>query len=193
MLFSDVVRQGDNFSINDCDLHHSYSHLAQISSRKSPLTAKALLAGGFLRTSRWIRTRDGKLALQQALPKRPGVYAFVHGEIALYVGIAASGLAGRFSSYVSPGANHPTSLRMHAQLVGALDNAPFLDILTTAPPNSSWNGWPVNACAGLEVGLIEHYELPWNIRGAGKARTRRGNGLASRDAASLHGMEPSHG
>ena len=111
--------------------------------------------------------------LERPLPKEPSVYAFVHGNTALYVGIAASGLYSRFSAYISPSANDPTNLRMHTLLIQALTTTQFLDILTIAPPNSSWNGWPVNASAGLEVGLIAHYDLPWNIRGAGKIRARR--------------------
>ena len=27
------------------------------------------------------------------------------------------------------------------------------------------DGWPVNAAAGLEVGLIANYDVPWNLRG----------------------------
>jgi len=153
-------------------LNHSTADLKAPKLHKPPLTTDALIAGGFVWTSRWIQTPEGKLSLAEPLPKAPGVYAFVRDGVALYVGIAASGLAARFSAYISPASKHRTAQRLHTRLVQALGTVPCLDILTAAPPNSRWNGWPVNACAGLEVGLIETYDLPWNFRGAGKRRSR---------------------
>ncbi|CAH1666953.1 hypothetical protein CHELA20_52029 [Hyphomicrobiales bacterium] len=173
MIFSEIVESGDNSSRVDLKSYASCYKSPRSTLRKPHLTIAALLSGGFVPASRWIRPHNGRLALERPLPREPGVYAFVQGERALYVGIAASGLNSRFSAYVSSGASDPTHLRMQALLVEALESSAFLDILTIAPPNSSWNGWPVNASAGLEVGLIAHYDLPWNIRGAGKIRERR--------------------
>jgi hypothetical protein len=174
----------DLLSDNDGITPELYSSNELIAKQESPINAKpplttaALIGGGFVWTSRWVRTSRGKLGLQEPLPKAPGVYAFVRDGIALYVGIAASGLAARFSAYISPASQYRTAQRLHARLLLALGTAPYLDILTAAPPNSCWNGWPVNASAGLEVGLIENFDLPWNFRGAGKRRGRRhrGNG-----------------
>lgn len=41
-----------------------------------------------------------------------------------------------------------------------------IEIFIAMPPDLEWNGLPVNGRAGLELGLIEKYSLPWNIRGA---------------------------
>jgi hypothetical protein len=121
------------------------------------------------------RDRSGDCATVPAeiYSKASGVYAFVHDCAALYVGIAASGLAARFSAYTSPASKHRTAQRLHALLLLALGTVHYLDILTAAPPNSCWNGWPVNATAGLEVGLIGTFDLRWNFRGAGKRLSRR--------------------
>ena len=32
------------------------------------------------------------------------------------------------------------------------------------PTDSEWNGLPIHASAGLELGLIKKYTLPWNMR-----------------------------
>lgn len=38
---------------------------------------------------------------------------------------------------------------------------------TAVPGDLEWNGLPVNLSAGLELGLIQKYALPWNKRSAG--------------------------
>jgi hypothetical protein len=132
---------------------------------KPILTAQALLAGGFELTSRGVLTEDGRLGLESPLPSQPGVYAFVMKGLAVYVGIAASGLANRLKFYVRPGVTQRTSQRVNARLIEELKTVGFIDILTARPPDASWNGWPINAAAGLEVGLIANYDVPWNMRG----------------------------
>jgi hypothetical protein len=132
---------------------------------KPALTAQALLAGGFELTGRWVLASDRRLALESALPLHPGVYAFAMKGLAVYVGIAASGLANRLKFYVRLGATQRTSQRVNARLIEELKVVGTIDILTARPPDASWNGWPINAAAGLEVGLISNYEVPWNLRG----------------------------
>jgi hypothetical protein len=171
-----VLRDDDRITPEFYSLNEPFAKDTLPNNQKPPLTTAALIGGGFVWTSRWVRTPQGKLGLQEPLPKAPGVYAFVRGGIALYVGIAASGLATRFSAYTNPASKHRTAQRLHTRLLLALGAVRYLDILTAAPPNSCWNGWPVNASAGLEVGLIENFDLPWNFRGAGKRRSRRQQG-----------------
>lgn len=36
---------------------------------------------------------------------------------------------------------------------------------TAMPPALAWNGLPVAGDAGLELGLIPTFYLPWNMRG----------------------------
>ncbi len=43
--------------------------------------------------------------------------------------------------------------------------ATTIEIYTAAPTNLEWNGLPVSGDAGLELGLIEAFALPWNQRG----------------------------
>jgi hypothetical protein len=132
---------------------------------KPALTAQALLAGGFDITSRWVLAEDGRLALERPLPRQPGVYVFVMRGLAVYVGIASSGLARRLAFYIRPGITQRTSQRVNARLLAELPAVGTVDIFTAAPPDASWNGWPINAAAGLEVGLIANYDVPWNLRG----------------------------
>ena len=44
---------------------------------------------------------------------------------------------------------------------------PYVDVYTATPGNLERNGLPVHGSAGLELGLIRKYALPWNIRSAG--------------------------
>ena len=54
---------------------------------------------------------------------------------------------------------------MNELLKVELQSAPHIDIYTVTPSNLEWNGLPVSGDAGLELGLIEAFALPWNIRG----------------------------
>ena len=132
---------------------------------KPALTAQALAAGGFEVSSRWILTADSTLGLERPLPRSPGVYAFAMRGLVVYVGIASSGLARRLAFYIRPGSTQRKSQRVGARLAAELATVGSIDILTASPPNSVWNGWPINASAGLEVGLIANFDVPWNMRG----------------------------
>jgi hypothetical protein len=47
---------------------------------KPPLTADALVAGGFERTACWVLSADGALELEGSLASKSGLYAFVLGK-----------------------------------------------------------------------------------------------------------------
>lgn len=139
--------------------------VAPTAAAKPALTAEALLAGGFEVASRWVLSTDGKLALDRPLPHDPGVYVFILKGVAVYAGIASSGLARRLAFYIRPGVTQRTSQRVGARLAEELRTIDAIDILTASPPAAVWNGWPIDAAAGLEVGLISAYDLSWNLRG----------------------------
>lgn len=128
------------------------------------LTTELLVKAAFEHSARWV-LRDGALVLDQPLPKSRGVYAFVKNGAALYVGLATMGLAKRLYFYGRPGATQRTSRRVNELLKIELQSAPCIDIYTATPSNLEWNGLPVSGDAGLELGLIETFALPWNIRG----------------------------
>lgn len=133
---------------------------------KPPLIVEDLLRAGFQLSSRWQLKSNGELELERALPAEPGVYAMAKDGETYYVGLATMGIAKRFKFYVRPGKTQTTSIRLNATLKTELQKTPFIDIYTAFPPNVAWNGLPISGMAGLELGLIETYRLPWNIRGA---------------------------
>ena len=133
---------------------------------KPPLTVAFLQKGGFSRVGAWTVT-ESLLVLDPAFPKERGVYAFVKDGTALYVGLATKGVLRRFRSYCRPGKTQRTSKRLNAALIEAVVVGEIIDIFTAHPPDLTWNGMPVSGDAGLELGLIENFNLPWNIRGAG--------------------------
>ena len=133
-------------------------------SARPSLTAELLLRAAFEQSARWILV-DGALVLDRPLPKDRGVYAFVKNGVALYVGLATLGLAKRLYFYGKPGVTQRTSQRVNELLKVELLSAPYIDIYTATPSNLEWNGLPVSGDAGLELGLIETFSLPWNIRG----------------------------
>lgn len=105
------------------------------------------------------------LSTDAPLPVGVGVYAFSSGETVLYVGLASKGVAKRLYFYGRPGSTQRTSLRLNEAIRNELAAGAQIDILTAHPGDFQWNGLRVNGSAGLELGLIETYSLPWNIRG----------------------------
>jgi len=133
------------------------------STRPILLTSR-LVEAGFEHAARWVRAGE-EIALDRPLPKARGVYALAKDGTVLYVGLATMGLAKRLYFYGKPGATQRTSQRVNALLKAELRSAPHIDIYTATPSNLEWNGLPVSGDAGLELGLIETFALPWNIRG----------------------------
>jgi hypothetical protein len=132
---------------------------------KPVLSVEDLVRAGFEHSSRWQLTKDGGLALENALPVARGVYAMAKNGEVQYVGLATMGIAKRFKFYIRPGKTQRTSIRLNALLKRELQTAQVIDIYTASPPDLAWKGLPVSGMAGLELGLIEGYKLPWNIRG----------------------------
>ncbi len=135
--------------------------------RKPPLQTHTLVAAGFECVGRWSLSHEGQLVPDRQLPKFVGVYAFARDGVVLYVGIATMGLAKRLYFYGRPGVSQRTSLRLNALIKNELSASSIIEIFVAAPSNLEWNGLPVHGGAGLEMGLIKKYALPWNVRGVG--------------------------
>jgi hypothetical protein len=133
---------------------------------KPTLRVDELLKGGFVFSARWILSGTGELILDQPLPKSVGVYAFAYDGNVLYVGVATMGLAKRLYFYAKPGVTQRTSQRLNGIIKSELLKAPFVEIYTAVPPDLEWNGLPIHGSAGLELGLIKRFALPWNMRSA---------------------------
>ncbi|MBR1172857.1 GIY-YIG nuclease family protein [Bradyrhizobium sp. KB893862 SZCCT0404] len=134
---------------------------------KPSLDAAVLVNGGFILSSRWRLAETLELKLEQPITKEVGVYAFAKDNIVLYVGVATMGLAKRLYFYAKPGSTQRTSQRLNEILKTELAVMDYIDIYTATPPDLEWNGLPVHGGAGLELGLIKKYSLPWNVRSAG--------------------------
>lgn len=135
--------------------------------RKPPLSVDDLIGGGFAFAGRWVLTDAGQIALERPIANAIGVYAFAVAQVVVYVGVATIGLAKRLYFYTKPGPTQPTNLRLNQLIKTELAMRPSIDIYTAVPGDLEWNGLPVNASAGLELGLIQKYALPWNKRSAG--------------------------
>lgn len=135
--------------------------------KKVPLTVETLLSGGFALAARWQMSDTGNLVLDQRLPKSVGVYAFVKNDRALYVGVATMGIAKRLYFYGKPGATQRTSQRINGIIKNELLTISSIDIYIATPPDQEWMGMPIHGSAGLELGLIKKFSLPWNMRSAG--------------------------
>jgi len=141
--------------------------IVEVSSREKPvLTTELLIAGGFRHVSSWILSSED-LVLESPVPHEVGVYAFVKGGVAQYVGVATMGLKKRLYFYGRPGISQRTSQRLNAKIKLELTGTEPIEIYVAMPPNLEWNGLPVHGSAGLELGLIKTYSLPWNMRSAG--------------------------
>ncbi len=134
---------------------------------KPKLCVDMLQSAGFSELGVWITLESGQLALNRPAPAEPGVYAFARDGLALYVGVATSGLKGRMRSYCTPGPTQRTSQRLNAQLKMEVAAAHEIRVYVAMPPDLTWNGLPIHGSAGLELGLIRSFALPWNLRSAG--------------------------
>jgi hypothetical protein len=134
--------------------------------QKPPLTVETLIGCGFTYACCWRLTEQGELSFDRAPPKEVGVYAFAKGGAVLYVGVATMGLAKRLYFYSRPGVTQKTSLRLNSIIKDELKAAADVDIYTAFPPDFEWNGLPIHGSAGLELGLIKKFTLPWNLRSA---------------------------
>ncbi len=137
-----------------------------LAKEKPPLHVSDLLAAGFELTSRWKLAEDGAMCCDTPLPKQVGVYAFAKDGVVLYVGVATMGLSKRLYFYGNPGKTQRTSLRLNQIIKDELAAIPCIDIYTAFPNDLEWNGLPVHGSAGLELGLIKKFALPWNKRSA---------------------------
>jgi hypothetical protein len=124
------------------------------------------LKSGFQLTAEWKLGTNGALETDRRLPHEKGVYAFVKAGLAVYVGVASMGLRKRLYFYAKPGITQRTSRRLNSILKNEISKGASIAIYTARPPDLEWNGLPVSGIAGLEIGLIEAFHLPWNIRGA---------------------------
>lgn len=43
-----------------------------------------------------------------------------------------------------------------------------IEVFVATPPALEWNGLSIHGSAGLELGLIKAYSLPWNKRHAAR-------------------------
>ncbi len=136
------------------------------STAKPELNVEVLLAGGFTFSGSWKLSQHGALQPTVPLSKNVGVYAFAKDGVALYVGVATMGLAKRLYFYGRPGASQRTSQRVNALIKAELANNSVIEIYTALPSDFEWNGLPVHGSAGLELGIIKKYSLPWNMRSA---------------------------
>ena len=147
--------------------------LRAVSPPKPPLAVDELVEAGFVLSARWVLSDAGQLTLDRPLPKFVGVYAFARDGVVAYVGVATIGLAKRLYFYCKPGITQRTSRRLNGIIRNELLSVPFIDIYTAMPPDLEWNGLPVHGSAGLELGLIKKYALPWNMRSSGQRVARK--------------------
>lgn len=84
----------------------------------------------------------------------------------MYVGVATMGLAKRIYFYAKPGVSQRTSIRLNEIIRSELGSGAQIEVLIAQPEDLEWNGLPVHSAAGLELGLIKAYALPWNMRSA---------------------------
>lgn len=134
--------------------------------KRPPLRLDILVSAGFQRSGIWVLDTQGCPRIEGQLPVEKGVYAFASNETILYVGVAGMGLKKRLYYYGKPGPTQTTNIRLNALIRESLIDGETVNILTAMPPDFEWGGFVVNGRAGLEVGLIELFYLPWNVRGA---------------------------
>jgi len=123
-----------------------------------------LVDAGFVRLGKWIAREDG-IGLSEPVSKNPGVYAFVIEDRIMYVGVSRRGFRQRMYNYQRGYHRQRTSHRINLIIAEQVRAGIVVEIYGATPPALEWNGLPVNAAAGLEAGLIELIQPPWNKMG----------------------------
>lgn len=134
--------------------------------KRPPLRLEILVKAGFQQSAIWVLDTQGRPCMEGQLPAEKGVYAFASNEAIFYVGVAGMGLKKRLYFYGKPGSKQTTNIRINELIRVSLLDGETVSIFTAMPPDFEWGGLVVNGRAGLEIGLIESFYLPWNVRGA---------------------------
>ena len=133
---------------------------------KPPLQISVLEFAGFQRVGCW-ENRDGRLHCGTQIPDEKGVYAFSVDGLVQYIGLASKSLKKRLNFYRTPGPSQSTNIRLNALILAGVQSGE-ISIHVATPLDGDWNGLPVSTAEGLEAGLIDRFELPWNQRGTSR-------------------------
>lgn len=131
----------------------------------SPTPVSVLTNAGFIKLGDWIADHKGKIALSVPAPRDAGVYAFATEGLVRYVGLTLVGFDRRMQNYRGAHVRQRTSYRVNAVILEHIGAGTVVEIYLATPPATSWNGLPVITAAGLEAGLIELIQPPWNMMG----------------------------
>lgn len=123
-----------------------------------------LIDAGFTLLGSWKAAQTG-IALSTKAPKDPGVYAFVVKGMIKYIGLTKRGFHRRMYNYQKPGATQSTSIRINQVIAEHIASGEPVEIYLAVPPALQWNGLPIHSAAGLEAGLIDMIQPPWNKMG----------------------------
>ncbi len=139
------------------------------------LSLRALRAAGFQKIGPWVPGDDGVPALSP-LDAKPGIYLFVVNGKVQYVG-KADNLHIRLGSYPRAIRAARRTRTVHNEIERLLDEGIRIDVYTLALRETKRftkerNGLPLDRLVGLEAGLIEALEPPWNLFNSA-ARKRR--------------------
>ncbi len=132
------------------------------SSGKPPLPVAELQRSGFHLAGQLARSGGGDVRLDANLPSAVGVYALASQGHALFVGNATNGLADRLQAIASPGTAQSDNQRLNGLIRAELARSPVIEIYVAVPPELEWTGYFVHGSAGLELRLVERYDLPWS-------------------------------
>jgi len=124
-----------------------------------------LLRAGFAYPGDFLLTDTGQPGVDVDVPAEPGLYAIVHDQTVVYIGVTARTLRQRMADYRRGHEGHRTSARVHKRSVERLSAGERLRLLCATPQASEWNGLPVVTAPGLEAGLITALKPAWNMQG----------------------------
>ncbi|UYQ71129.1 GIY-YIG nuclease family protein [Pelagibacterium flavum] len=135
-----------------------------------PTPIGVLVEAGFIKLGDWISDEKGRIALSVPAPHDPGVYAFATEGFVRYIGLTRVGFAKRMQNYRAGHVRQRTSHRINAVILEHIGAGTEVEIYLAMPPTTTWNGLPVTTAAGLEAGLIELIQPPWNMMGVGQKK-----------------------
>jgi hypothetical protein len=140
---------------------------------------QVLLDLGFVDIGKWTAEGDvltysleGRdISTLAALLDTPNaLYAFVQGDVVLYIGKTSRSIKRRFTGYCRPGSSQRTNIRCNANIKKQLSQGIVTRILVFTPLNQlQYSGFEINLAAALEDSLIRDFNPIWNGRQRNRA------------------------
>jgi hypothetical protein len=135
---------------------------------------------GFKLSGTWKLGDDDRLYLEGQMPAEAGLYIFAHQETVFYVGVTSRTIHKRVRSYAWRFKTLKGNRSVYKGIEDSIRAGRQVDVYTMCGVSPRWGKWrelPLDYLVGIESGLIETLNPPWNTSNAIGRAKRASSGL----------------